>query len=361
MKTVVRALKDFELLHSTKTLVAKEREITTDVLRHLAEIERRKLYCDVTASSGLKYGSLFDYAVHELGYSHGAASRRLAAMRLVKEMPEVEAKIESGALNLTNIARAQDLFRDLRRVEPTRSLSKEEKAAILEKLEQKSSREGEKVILSMTPPDVLPRERVRHVTAEHVEIRFLADAQFQKKLQTLRSLMGPRGADLPLSELMSEMIDLGIERLAEKKFGKRRVQATASNSIAMSHPTLPQTHSLHKPVQAQRPVQSGAGLKAPVLARTALVSKPRTIAQPSADTQTNTHARYIPQAVKHAVWQAAGGRCGACGSQQNLQFDHVQPVALGGISTPDNLQLLCGSCNLRRGVRTYGQRAMRRD
>ncbi|MBS1985747.1 MAG: hypothetical protein JST16_16435 [Bdellovibrionales bacterium] len=48
----IRALKDSELLLATKALAQKERAVTMDVLRHLQEIERRKLFAD------LKYPSL---------------------------------------------------------------------------------------------------------------------------------------------------------------------------------------------------------------------------------------------------------------------------------------------------------------
>ncbi|MBS1985818.1 MAG: hypothetical protein JST16_16790, partial [Bdellovibrionales bacterium] len=52
----IRALKDSELLSTTKALVQKERAVTMEVLRHLQEIERRKLYA-------FQFTSLFDYAV----------------------------------------------------------------------------------------------------------------------------------------------------------------------------------------------------------------------------------------------------------------------------------------------------------
>ena len=45
-----------------------------------------------------------------------------------------------------------------------------------------------------------------------------------------------------------------------------------------------------------------------------------------------------------------GGRCAACGGDELLQFDHVIPVALGGSSTPENLQLLCAPCNREKGA-----------
>lgn len=45
-----------------------------------------------------------------------------------------------------------------------------------------------------------------------------------------------------------------------------------------------------------------------------------------------------------------GFKCAACGCLENLQLDHVVPVTWGGKSVADNLQLLCASCNVRKGA-----------
>ncbi|WP_205710959.1 HNH endonuclease [Isoptericola sp. BMS4] len=58
----------------------------------------------------------------------------------------------------------------------------------------------------------------------------------------------------------------------------------------------------------------------------------------------------IPQDVKITIWQRDGGRCVECSSNQDLEFDHIIPLALGGSNTMRNLQLLCAVCNGRKGA-----------
>ena len=53
----------------------------------------------------------------------------------------------------------------------------------------------------------------------------------------------------------------------------------------------------------------------------------------------------IPEDVKFEVWRRDQGRCIICGSQENLEFDHIIPFSKGGSSTARNIQLLCQNCN----------------
>ena len=59
----------------------------------------------------------------------------------------------------------------------------------------------------------------------------------------------------------------------------------------------------------------------------------------------------IPEAVRSEVWRRDGGRCVKCSSKENLQFDHIIPVARGGATSAQNLQLLCQQCNRVKGTR----------
>lgn len=56
----------------------------------------------------------------------------------------------------------------------------------------------------------------------------------------------------------------------------------------------------------------------------------------------------IPSDVKKAVWKRDGGKCVYCGSQVDLEYDHIIPIAKGGSSTTQNIQILCKKCNRKK-------------
>ena len=104
MAEEIKKLGDQALLLQTKLLAQKERSLHIQVLRHLREIEARRLYF----FEG--FSNLFDYAVRELGYSAGAACRRIKAMRLCRELPEAEGRLKSGSLSLCAASQLQSFF-----------------------------------------------------------------------------------------------------------------------------------------------------------------------------------------------------------------------------------------------------------
>ena len=59
--------------------------------------------------------------------------------------------------------------------------------------------------------------------------------------------------------------------------------------------------------------------------------------------------------------QAQRNRCAHCYETGQLEVDHIVPLARGGTNWPSNLQLLCRSCNARKGTRIEGRRNPRVD
>ena len=59
--------------------------------------------------------------------------------------------------------------------------------------------------------------------------------------------------------------------------------------------------------------------------------------------------RSISDETKVFVWRRDAGKCAKCGSNENLEYDHIIPWSQGGSNTARNLQLLCEACNRSKG------------
>ena len=296
---------DSELLAQIKTFVQTERDLLVKILHHLREIERRRLFSD------LGYKRLFDYAIGELKYSEGQAGRRIQAMRLLKVLPELETKIATGALSLSNVQQAQTFFREVQLAEPRRIITPQEKLEVLGKLENKSVRDAQKELHKINPVQALPKETERVVTETASEVCFLMSDKLKAKLEGVRSLLGVKGAMMTYAELFEAMSDLSLAALESKQFGKKRVQ-----DVAASEPKI----------QALDPTSE----------------------------VNSEDPRYISKELKHRVWIRDKGVCKNCGSQRNLNYDHILPIALGGTTTFENLRLLCFHCNQRASAKIFG-------
>src|ERR1019366_8460659 len=104
----LKCLSNSNLLVETQRLATVERQTTLTLLYHFQEIERRRLHLE------RGFASLHEFAVKFLKFSDGAAHRRIAASRLLGDVPLVKKQIESGALSLSGAAQAQNFFRNER-------------------------------------------------------------------------------------------------------------------------------------------------------------------------------------------------------------------------------------------------------
>ncbi|MGE3260674.1 MAG: HNH endonuclease [Bacteriovoracia bacterium] len=213
-------LSDEKLAHETERLAHQERELLVEILWHLQEIDRRRLY------SSLGYKSLFDYAVKKLRYAQDQAYRRISAARLMREIPEIEPKIHSGTLTLTHIGMAKIVFK-------REKFSLEEKAALLKKLENTSTREAAKILAAISPEALKP-DAIRPLAADRVEMRFVANESLLEKIEKLKGLFAHRYPHLSLGELFEVLCDQVIEnqtKFAAPQISKRQSVAARRRAV----------------------------------------------------------------------------------------------------------------------------------
>lgn len=216
----LRDFSDAQLLNATKVLVREERERLTVILRHLAEIERRRLF----AAEGCS--SLFQYAVKVLGYPEDQAYRRVAAVRMLKELPEIEEQLRDGILNLTQLGAVKRLFRE-------KKFSREQKLDFLGKISRRSTRETIIEIARLLP--VSAREdRVKQLNKGEVELRFTADASVVPKIEVLKGRLAHTEPFLSLGRLFEFLCDQQLNRFnktAAPRDGLRQSRATVLQNL----------------------------------------------------------------------------------------------------------------------------------
>ena len=195
------------LLSDTKKLAGAEREATVRLLHHLKEIDKRKLYCD------LKYSSLFAYCVQELGYSEGAAQRRIVAARAIAEMPELEKKIEDGSLNLTNISLVNQFIDDPK-----------QKREVFKVVENLSKKECEKTLFEITGKVDRP-DKTKRISKDKIQVAIVLSDETMAEVEKLKALLGK---NLEMDQLVQFMAKKAIEAVEKMKFKQTKSRKSLS-------------------------------------------------------------------------------------------------------------------------------------
>lgn len=63
--------------------------------------------------------------------------------------------------------------------------------------------------------------------------------------------------------------------------------------------------------------------------------------------------RQIPAKVRYEVYMRDDGKCIICGSNINIEFDHIIPFSKGGSHNADNIQVLCQDCNRKKSDKIH--------
>src|SRR5512146_1840864 len=134
---------DAELLALVPRLVANERGCLADLLEHLIELDRRRLYADAACSA------LSGCCIERLGFAEDEAFKRVRVARLASRFPRVLDELRTGAIHLTGLFLLSQYLTD------------ENHAALLDEARGKTKRQVEALIARHFPkPDVPDRVAV---------------------------------------------------------------------------------------------------------------------------------------------------------------------------------------------------------
>jgi hypothetical protein len=146
----LKHLSDADLILSTQSALRDLRQAEVLLLRHFAEIAERRLWTEA--------GSLYKFLAQTFNLTDDQIYPRLQATRLLQALPEIEVKIESGQLSVTNALKAQQVFTAESK---TRLVTKEEKREVIASLENTSTRESDRILATRYPQSKLLPEKVK--------------------------------------------------------------------------------------------------------------------------------------------------------------------------------------------------------
>jgi len=381
-----------QLLDYFSGVVIKERTLTAEVVRYIAELYKRRLYAE------LGFSSLFAMLTEKYLYSKSAAYRRIQAAKVFLLFPRVLEYLEAGKLNLVSLSliephvtqeNGEKLIQDILgknkeeieyylsnhffKVEKTQD--KIRRLPVIKKesiyfhsgsnfempdgsttqgiLTQESvtpgsatpevSQEEKKKVLSLSffLPDTLKSDAPpQEEEVRRVKIEFVADEKVAQKIERAKELLRHRFPQGKLEDIINEALEL----LLEKKDPERKIKRINNKETVYSH-----SGSTSETVKDASQKKEKTSLKMSFLFSDTPIPR-------------RTLSRYIPKTIQREVYERDHGECSytshegkKCGERNFLELDHIRPFSLDGASTKDNLRLLCRAHNQWRREKTFGR------
>lgn len=398
----LRALKGPELHQQLQQLVCKERKITNLILEHLNEVASRGLYLEMA------YSSMFDYAVRGLGYSESAALRRLRAAKLMKVIPAIGQKLESGKLSLSQLEKVARAFQGNERKQaetnslpsdaslpsadsvappltsslaPSKASPIKSKAAIIAAIEGKSARETDIILAKELAVQPLKFERLKLQADRSGKLELVFD---QHQLQLLEEVRHELGFSAPVANWAEVIAYLArfwkskaskqrpsaasvVKKSAACDSGKSAACAKGNLSDDRGLPTAGKADNAHSARDGRdiRDHSDGRDVRGDRDVRGGHDERRDRDGQGSADLAPGTAVdsnffvrplapkrKAVPQALKAKIFhrdqccQYQNRKTGKkCEAKQYLTIDHIVPVWAGGSNDESNLRILCAAHN----------------
>jgi 5-methylcytosine-specific restriction endonuclease McrA len=337
---------DTELVHNLAAIVARDCGTTAEMLEHLAEMEVRRLYLPAG------YPSMSAYCINVFHMSEDMAYKRIGAARAAREFPAIIDLVASGRLHLTAVV----LLRS--------SLTQENADELLQAATHKTKAEIEQLLAERFPQPDVPTVLQAIVATPATPNPELTAIEVPADMPVFT-----QGVPQQVPEPVERPAAAPIQPHAPTPAPRPRLKPLAPERFALQVTISESTHDKLRHVQELLSHAVPSGDLAQVLDRAldALIGqlekskfgatdRPRTGRQGK-----STNKRCIPARVKREVWERDQGQCTfvgdtgrRCEARKLVEYDHVDPIARGGIATVDSIRLRCRAHNQLEAERAYG-------
>lgn len=366
----LKNISNYELTQRLEKLVRTERKITHLVLLHIVEIEERKLYAE------MGFDGMYTYLTRGLGYSEASAYRRLQAARLLKQVPSVAEKIESGALNLSQLTQVQKCLKEEAKIGVKASTQRTEE--ILENLQHKNAFETQKTLAVEFNQPVQKIENLRPQADDSVRIEVTLTAEQFQELEQAKNLLSHICPDGSWADVIATL----AKNYNQKKLGKNVNSdnvCTKTRNVLLAGKELNINSLTEKILNANSPAEESLNTDPSTgkCLNTNLSIEENLNKNSPAEEYLNTNPpaktthpvlakklsgrKYISIHTKRDLLIKGNHCCEfvnpetqkKCQSKFYLEIDHIYPLALGGSNSTENLRVLCRTHN-SLAARKYG-------
>ena len=293
-----------------QNLTQHERQLTQSIIEHIAEVDRRKLFLKMA------HASLFDYLTKEMGYSAGAAQRRIDAARLIRSQPQVSEQIAKGSLNLSQISKMQHLCRQIKK-ETGQTPTTQMQNTVLAKLQNQNGQQTD--LIQAKEFNVQPKMEEKRVLQKDESTRI--ELTFSKEEMLILKSAQESLSNKTGGSLKEVVLELACQHLQKQK----KISQTSKPTTELA---------LESKITSTMEVISSQQASVANIPQTPKALTPRLRRQILQRDQCYQYRDKISGKI--------------CGSKYFLQIDHIQPRFANGSNAPNNLRILCSSHNIYR-------------
>jgi hypothetical protein len=375
---ILKSVRDEDLLHQLFQLVMQSRGVEAEVVAHVAEVERRRLYAREACSS------MFEYCRRILRLRENEAYLRITVARAARENPVLLEMLRDGRLHLSGIARLAP------------HLTRQNSEAVLKRACGMSHREIRELVSELEPkPDVAPSVRKLPQRPSPGCGPLVAQRAHESLMQLGAPRVEPDAVNLRFDASNFGAANSGAVNSGAVNSGA--VNSGAINSgVRVAAPARPPVVEPLAPSRYQVRFTASGELREKLERLQALMrssvpdgdlariidiavseklqrveakrfGKTKAPRKELGETDTNPSSRHIPAAVRRLVYEKDAGRCAyrdtygrRCAKRHELEFHHKNPFALGGDHSPANLTLMCRAHNTLLAEQDYGKEVMAR-